>query len=229
MGIRSSRRRDVVAMVRRCVSDQRGRARLAGLHSLLWGADSSPCVAAVPMGLPSAPDPPRFTTYQGAVAVTRRLTMEDVARLPEHAQRQIGEALCARPSQQSHRDSPLTEAAGSARFTIPWPPSVNALHSVCRGKILLSRAGRRYYQDAVVAVSSQLPKGSPPQSVPMRLHVLVHPPDRRRRDLDNLLKAACDVIQKAGVVTDDTWFHDIRILRGDVQKPAGLICSVEAI
>lgn len=164
-----------------------------------------------------------------SAATMTRLTLEDIAQLPEAIQRQVGEQLCAQPSREHPGLGPLSGAAGSARFTIPWPPSVNRLHGVLRGKILLTRAGRRYYQDSVQAVSAQLPGRSPPISAPARLYVIAHPPDQRRRDLDNLLKCACDVIQKAGIVSDDAWLHDIRILRGEVRTPAGLICTVEAI
>lgn len=37
--------------------------------------------------------------------------MDDIARMPEHVQRQVGAQLRAQPSQQSLRDSPLTETA----------------------------------------------------------------------------------------------------------------------
>lgn len=38
---------------------------------------------------------------------------------------------------------------------------------------------------------------------PYKLTLLAVKPDKRRRDLDNLFKAASDVLQSAGVVADD--------------------------
>jgi crossover junction endodeoxyribonuclease RusA len=39
---------------------------------------------------------------------------------------------------------------------------------------------------------------------PVRMYMLLSPPDRRRRDGDNLEKAIMDALVKAGVIRDDS-------------------------
>jgi len=47
----------------------------------------------------------------------------------------------------------------------------------------------------------------------IRMCVEVYPPDKRRRDLDNLMKATADSLQHAQVYPDDSQIDDLRIIR----------------
>lgn len=47
----------------------------------------------------------------------------------------------------------------------------------------------------------------------MSIDIEAAPPDRRRRDLDNLLKALLDMLQHAEVYNDDYQVADLRIRR----------------
>jgi len=55
--------------------------------------------------------------------------------------------------------------------------------------------------------------------------VTLHPPDRRRRDLDNAMKALLDSLEHAGVYDDDSQIDDLRIVRGGI-VPGGA-CVIE--
>lgn len=48
----------------------------------------------------------------------------------------------------------------------------------------------------------------------LKVDIIAYPPDKRRRDLDNLLKAPQDSLQHAGVFHDDSQIADLRIRRG---------------
>ena len=52
----------------------------------------------------------------------------------------------------------------------------------------------------------------------LRVEVVAHAPDHRRRDLDNLHKATLDALEHAAVYADDGQIDDLRIRRGDVDK-----------
>lgn len=107
------------------------------------------------------------------------------------------------------------------RLVLPWPPTVNTYwrHVPMRGSVrsLISRKGRAY-RDVVQATV----RGT--RTTPGRLAVvlLAHPPDRRRRDLDNLPKAILDSLQHAGVIEDDGDIDDLRITRCD-RVPGGRV------
>lgn len=88
-------------------------------------------------------------------------------------------------------------------LTLPWPPSVNHYWRIFRNRMIVSAAGRDYRKAVGVAVLEQQPA---PLLGGARLEVsiLAEPPDRRRRDLDNVLKAILDGIVSAGVIDDDS-------------------------
>jgi len=47
------------------------------------------------------------------------------------------------------------------------------------------------------------------------------PPDRRRRDLDNLLKSVLDALEHAGVYADDSQVDLLVVRRCEVDRPHG--------
>lgn len=49
-----------------------------------------------------------------------------------------------------------------------------------------------------------------------------YPPDKRRRDLDNILKPLLDSLVHAGLIEDDSQFDELHVLRKPACKP-GLI------
>ncbi len=76
--------------------------------------------------------------------------------------------------------------AGRLRATLPWPPSVNHYWRAVGGRIMLSKAGRQYHRDVAAALFGQ---GRLADDARLAVRLGVFPPDRRRRDLDNV--AAC--------------------------------------
>ncbi len=104
---------------------------------------------------------------------------------------------------------------------LPWPPSVNRYWRSVGGKVLISREGREY-RKAVVRKVSQLK----PLTGPLKVTLLARPPDRRRRDMDNLMKATLDSLAHANVYEDDSQIDDLRIKRGHVSPHGGEIVAV---
>lgn len=93
---------------------------------------------------------------------------------------------------------------------LPWPPSVNHYYGRTQtGRVYLKSAGRLYRRNAAVEFARL---GWPRIDGPVRVHLLLYPPDRRKRDIDNIRKAVYDALsdrkyKKAivhfGVLPDD--------------------------
>jgi crossover junction endodeoxyribonuclease RusA len=120
----------------------------------------------------------------------------------------------------------------SRTFDLPWPPSVNTYwrhpnKGPLAGRTLISEKGRKYRADCVALAKTNR---WPAFVSEARLSVTIHayPPDKRRRDLDNVLKAALDVMGLAGVYGDDSQIDRLEIVRKE--SPGAVLCvSVEQI
>lgn len=90
------------------------------------------------------------------------------------------------------------------KLTLPFPPSVNTYWRNTRQGVLISASGRCFRSNALAAVMEQLKRRPQPITVNVEVSVLLFPPDKRQRDLDNYLKALFDSLTHAGVWGDDS-------------------------
>jgi len=96
-------------------------------------------------------------------------------------------------------------------MTLPWPPSVNHYWKKCRDRFYIAKEGI-YYRVEVAKLA--LPyKGFFVKEDRIRVKIQAFPPDKRRRDLDNVLKSLLDSLQHADVYIDDNQIDDLRITR----------------
>lgn len=61
---------------------------------------------------------------------------------------------------------------------------------------------------------------------PLKVRIECHMPDRRRRDLDNLQKAAFDALTKAGFWADDVQVVDYRVVKMPIVKGGRLELTI---
>ncbi len=84
---------------------------------------------------------------------------------------------------------------------LPFPPSSNHYWRRVGNRTLISRGGRLFRTAVCQILAAQ---GVRPIAGPLVVEISVYPPDRRRRDADNLLKALCDAMEHGGVYEDDS-------------------------
>lgn len=97
-------------------------------------------------------------------------------------------------------------------FELPYPPSVNHYWRRVGARTLISRGGRAFRQ-AVCAILAA--RGVRPLAGPLALEIVIYPPDRRRRDIDNVQKALLDALQHGGAYGDDSQIIRLAIEKGE--------------
>lgn len=117
------------------------------------------------------------------------------------------------------------EAAGSIHVDLPFPPSVNHYWRHSRGRHYIGPEGKQYGILVKLAVNTRLKRSGEPTTPiagPIVVDITAYPPDRRLRDLDNLLKATLDALQRAGVYADDHQIKEINLRWGPVVKSGAM-------
>lgn len=96
-------------------------------------------------------------------------------------------------------------------FSLPFPPSANTYYRHVGYRVLISEDGRKYKQRVQSLLFNQF------RCLDMRVGLLIaaHPPDNRRRDLDNMLKCLLDSM-KGVVYRDDSQIDFLSIQRAHV-------------
>ena len=104
------------------------------------------------------------------------------------------------------------------KLTLPFPPSVNTYWRNTSRGVLISASGRSFRSNAIGAVYEQLKRRPLQITVNVAVSVILYPPDKRDRDLDNYLKAAFDSLTHAGVWLDDKQIKRVFVEWGPVTK-----------
>lgn len=114
------------------------------------------------------------------------------------------------------------------RLVLPFPPSVNHYWRHKGRGVFLSREARQFRADCKAAIG----RGVTPLCDPCTVTIEYYPPNRRLRDLDNLLKATLDAITHCGVWMDDRQVQELHLHWGGVVKggmTVVVIARIEAL
>lgn len=117
-------------------------------------------------------------------------------------------------------------------LTIPWPPSVNHYWRKWRNRMVISREGRMFCKNVCALLcGSQGDSGNGPRKPPftgsIALAMDAFPPDRRRRDLDNLVKSTQDALAHAGAFEDDSQVDLLVVRRRETVSGGRLVVQID--
>lgn len=111
------------------------------------------------------------------------------------------------------------------RITLPYPPSANHYWRHVGNRTLISSTGRQYKLNVAAEC---LQRGWRPTTARVSVTIYAAPPDRRRRDLDNLLKPLLDSL-KGYAYRDDSQIDRLEIVRCRVVDGGSVDVVVEEI
>jgi|SRR5271154_1691607 len=111
---------------------------------------------------------------------------------------------------------------------LPWPPTINH-YWLQRGKRkFLSERAHGFRAEVFAAFSATRCPGFDADAR-LGLSIIAYPPDKRKRDLDNLFKALLDSLEHAGVFFNDNQIDRLYIERKEAKlnKVIVTICSLK--
>lgn len=94
---------------------------------------------------------------------------------------------------------------------LPWPPSVNHYWRHTKKGHYISNEGKSYRFSVYFLCLKY--KNIIPDDARLSISVEAFPPDRRKRDLDNLFKSLLDSLQNCGIYKDDGQIDKLSIER----------------
>lgn len=104
---------------------------------------------------------------------------------------------------------------------LPYPPSINHYYRRVGARTIISKEGREYRAKICIQLGQPVPLAGP-----LGMRIDVYPPDRRRRDVDNIQKPVLDALQHTGIYGDDSQVKDLRTVMHKKQKPGYLLITL---
>lgn len=99
---------------------------------------------------------------------------------------------------------------------LKWPPTANTYWRRYKDRYFICKKGKEYIQH--VKQRSMFSKTPFSETDRLAIIIVANPPDKRRRDLDNICKCLFDSLQKANIIYDDAQIDEIYIKRSYQEK-----------
>lgn len=122
---------------------------------------------------------------------------------------------------------------------LPWPPSVNHYKKI--GRTVMTKSGKMYqsrinspetklfYYEVWLKIKSwnAINRKNLPLRSTISMETYLYPPDKRKRDIDNPIKALLDSLVKAGLIYDDSLVSRLLIERMDIIDQGKVVVRIE--
>lgn len=99
---------------------------------------------------------------------------------------------------------------------LPFPPTVNNYYSKTQRGVYISHKGRKFRAMVQDAIMEQMPDVHINDR--MLVEIVLFPPDKRKRDVDNYNKSVLDALTHAGLWEDDSLIDQLFNYRGEIRK-----------
>lgn len=115
-------------------------------------------------------------------------------------------------------------------LTLPWPPSVNRLWRMGKGNWYSTSLYKNYQKIVYYSVNLSKRIKFDDKAI-LSVTLYAYPPDKRKRDLDGLLKAVLDSLQHSGLFKDDSMVKRLflEMRTADPEKKGKLLLTIETI
>ena len=108
-------------------------------------------------------------------------------------------------------------------FILPVPPSINHYYGTMRsGQKYIKPAGVAFRKEVAALLFQRIYK----MTGRVKIDIRVHFKDKRKRDIDNVIKSLLDALTHAGAWDDDSQIDDLHIMRGEVIKNGKVIIDI---
>lgn len=111
-------------------------------------------------------------------------------------------------------------------ITIPYPPSVNTYWGF-RGHRRFLTPKANQFKSAVAQIVSQQQINFGNQR--LEISITLYPPDRRIRDIDNVVKSTFDALVQASAFVDDSCIDVLLVQRGEVTKGGKAVVVIKVL
>lgn len=109
---------------------------------------------------------------------------------------------------------------------LPFPPSVNHYWRRVGPRTLISRGGRAFRSSVCEILAAHKVRSL---RGPLSVEIDVYPPDRRRRDIDNLQKALLDALAHGGAYEDDSQVARLTVVRREVLRGGKVVVRISEL
>lgn len=100
------------------------------------------------------------------------------------------------------------------RIEIPFPPTINHYYLYTPNGVILGAKGKKYRRDVGLLLNRYKEYYSAEHRLALTINV--YPPDKRKRDLDNVCKATMDALQHARIYSDDNQIDMLTVVRRNI-------------